>query len=104
MIMNEAQAGIALDEVGAIQQSLENATYAPPTSGPQIVERLDAVMDLYKESSTAFTAFVEPMMQWAMFSVFPKYIAPNAPNAESWKLLYESVADFYARWKYLDPK
>jgi hypothetical protein len=103
MIMTEAQAGIALNEVGVIQQSLENATYAPPASGPQIVERLDAVMDLYKESSTVYAALVEPMLQWAIYSVAPKFIAPNAPNAESWKILFDSLTDFHERWKHLDP-
>ena len=104
-LLTDEAAGAALEEVGRLQQAIDAGEVDLDSAGDMIIERLDAVMDLYSDSSTVYATLVEPFMSWAIHSLGPKFIVDqdSTPESRQYKALYARFKDFYAQWKHLDP-
>lgn len=105
ILLSEEAAGAALEEVGELQRAIDAGEVDLNQAGDMIIERLDAVMVLYSESTTVYEALIEPFMSWAIHSLAPRFLVDQDSTAISrqYKALYGKFSDFYKQWQHLDP-
>ncbi|MCG5450505.1 hypothetical protein [Micromonospora hortensis] len=104
-IESKDDAGAALERVGFLQQQVDAGQIDPAAAGPEIVETLNAVVSFFVligATGNLYTALVEPLMQWNIYSVSPKFLrGPESPETRSARELFEMISAFYHKWEVL---
>lgn len=98
-MLDDDAAAKMLDEVGALQKAIDEGTIGPREAIDPLLSRMETLTASF-EGTTIYEAFVEPSVQWAIYWA-PRWLRPNAPNAEAWKELTDAITEYHNRWLYL---
>ena len=98
-------AGAGLERVGSLQQQVDEGGIDPATAGREIVETLNAVISFFVligSTDRLYTAIIEPLQQWNVYSVALKFLEnPETPAAKSARQLFDAVSAFCHKWEML---
>lgn len=105
IIVTDEAAGAALEEVGQLQRAIDAEQVDLDHAGAMIVERLDAVITLYADSTTVYSALMGPFMDWAIRSVDVRFIVDqdSTPESRQFKVLFAQFSALHKKWQHLDP-
>ncbi|MGI5521358.1 hypothetical protein ACQEUX_10395 [Micromonospora sp. CA-259024] len=104
-IESREDAGAGLERVGYLQQQVDAGQLDPAAAGPEIVETLNAIISFFVligATGNLYSAIVEPLMQWNVYSVSLKFLeGPETSETRSARQLFELISAFCHRWEIL---
>lgn len=102
LIFSDEHAGQILEEVGQLQRQIE-AGQGLDVASQEVSTRARAVIEYFLScgSTNVFKPLVEPLMQWGIYSLAPKFLTDESLQGKQYRAVYDAISSIYADYKHL---